>query len=160
MTLREFYVERRRAEHPIFLRVLKSLPRDRVDYKPHERGPSAQQIVWTMTSELLSCLEAAKDFRTQWHGGPMPAFDEMLALFEQRSSELTDVVASSDDAAWNRVAQFNYNGKLVSQQPVGQFLWYIHFDAIHHRGQLSTYLRPMGGKVPAIYGPSADSAAS
>jgi uncharacterized damage-inducible protein DinB len=27
---------------------------------------------------------------------------------------------------------------------------------VHHRGQLSTYLRPMGGKVPAIYGPSAD----
>src|SRR5262245_31748313 len=136
MTLREFYVERRRAEHPIFLSVLESLPRNRLDYKPHERGPSAQQIVWTMTSELLSCLEAAKEFRTQWHGGPVPSFEEMLALFEQRSSELTEVVASSDEAAWNRVAQFYYKGKLVSEQPVGQFLWYIHFDAIHHRGQL------------------------
>ncbi|HZL66321.1 MAG TPA: DinB family protein, partial [Candidatus Limnocylindrales bacterium] len=30
------------------------------------------------------------------------------------------------------------------------------FDAIHHRGQLTVYIRPMGGKVPAIYGPSAD----
>jgi uncharacterized damage-inducible protein DinB len=45
---------------------------------------------------------------------------------------------------------------MVSEQPVGQFLWFILFDAIHHRGQLSAYLRPMGGKVPAIYGPSAD----
>jgi uncharacterized damage-inducible protein DinB len=40
---------------------------------------------------------------------------------------------------------------------VSQFLWFILFDAIHHRGQLSAYLRPMGGKVPSIYGPSADS---
>jgi uncharacterized damage-inducible protein DinB len=45
---------------------------------------------------------------------------------------------------------------MVSEQPVGTFLWFILFDAIHHRGQLSAYLRPMGGKVPSIYGPSAD----
>jgi uncharacterized damage-inducible protein DinB len=36
------------------------------------------------------------------------------------------------------------------------FVWGFLFDAVHHRGQLSTYLRPMGGKVPSIYGPSAD----
>jgi uncharacterized damage-inducible protein DinB len=46
---------------------------------------------------------------------------------------------------------------VVSEQPIGQFLWFIFVDAIHHRGQLSAYLRPMGGNVPAIYGPSADS---
>jgi uncharacterized damage-inducible protein DinB len=34
----------------------------------------------------------------------------------------------------------------------------LMLDAIHHRGQLSTYLRPMGGKVPSIYGPSGDTA--
>jgi len=42
------------------------------------------------------------------------------------------------------------------QDTIGQFLWGFLFDCIHHRGQLSTYLRPMGGKVPSIYGPSAD----
>jgi uncharacterized damage-inducible protein DinB len=45
---------------------------------------------------------------------------------------------------------------MVSEQPVSEFLWMIFFDAIHHRGQLTTYLRPMGSKVPAIYGPSGD----
>ena len=55
---------------------------------------------------------------------------------------------------------FYYEGKVVSEQPIGQFLWFILFDSIHHRGQLSTYLRPMGGKVPAIYGPSADEPSS
>ena len=40
------------------------------------------------------------------------------------------------------------------EQPAGEFVWMLFFDAIHHRGQLSAYLRPMGGKVPSIYGPS------
>jgi uncharacterized damage-inducible protein DinB len=68
-----------------------------------------------------------------------------------------EVVESMDDTAWDRKAQFFFNGKMVSEQPVSQFLWMILFDAIHHRGQLTAYLRPMGGKVPSIYGPSADS---
>jgi uncharacterized damage-inducible protein DinB len=62
-----------------------------------------------------------------------------------------------DESSWCRVAKFFYAGKVISEQPAGQFLWFILFDAIHHRGQLSAYLRPMGGAVPAIYGPSADS---
>jgi uncharacterized damage-inducible protein DinB len=37
-------------------------------------------------------------------------------------------------------------------------LWGLLFDAVHHRGQLSAYIRPMGGKVPSIYGPSGDDA--
>jgi uncharacterized damage-inducible protein DinB len=43
---------------------------------------------------------------------------------------------------------------------LGDMLWGLLFDMIHHRGQLSTYIRPMGGKVPAIYGPSADDSGS
>jgi uncharacterized damage-inducible protein DinB len=158
MTTREFYLERRRAELPVFLSVLRSIPAARASYKPHDRSPSAEQIVWTLTTELRSCLEVATHFRTEWRGGdPLPALSEMLALFEQWSNESIDAVARMDDASWNRVAQFYYGGKVVSEQPVGQFLWYILFDAIHHRGQLTTYLRPMGATVPSIYGPSADS---
>jgi uncharacterized damage-inducible protein DinB len=42
------------------------------------------------------------------------------------------------------------------EMPRQGLAWMLMLDAIHHRGQLSTYLRPMGGKVPSIYGPSAD----
>jgi hypothetical protein len=73
------------------------------------------------------------------------------------TGELADIVSQMDETSSNRVAQFYYNGKVVSEQPIGQFLWFILFDAIHHRGQLSAYLRPMGATVPAIYGPSGDS---
>jgi uncharacterized damage-inducible protein DinB len=157
MTLREFYVDRRRIELPIFLKVLKSLPADHIGYKPHERSPSAEQLVWTLTTELRSCIEVVTTNKGVWKPQPPPPLHEMLELFEQLSNELTDLVAVMDETSWARVAQFYVNGKVVLEQPVGQFLWFILFDAIHHRGQLSAYLRPMGGTVPSIYGPSADS---
>ena len=156
MSTRLFYLERRKAELPVFLKVLRALPADRLDYRPHERSPSAEQLVWTLTMELRSCVEAARNGRTEWRTEPTPALDKMLEIYEQHHQDLVHVVESMDDAAWERPAQFFFNGKMVSEQPVAQFLWMIFFDAIHHRGQLSAYLRPMGGTVPAIYGPSAD----
>jgi uncharacterized damage-inducible protein DinB len=159
MTSREFYLERRRAELPVFLNVLRALPPDRLDYKPHDRSPSAQQLAWTLTKELGNCLDVVRSNKSEWSAEPAPPFEEILSLFEQRSRDLIELVTAMDEGSWNAVAHFYYGGKLVSEQPASQFLWYIHFDAIHHRGQLSAYIRPMGGTVPAIYGPSADSRA-
>ena len=156
MTSRELYLQRQAAERPIFLRVLRALPKEAIGYRPHDRSPSAEQLVWTLTNELQNCLEAVVEKRSEWRVSPPPPFDEMLAVFEQRSNELAERVAQMSDAAWDSPAHFYFSGKKVSEQPVGAFLWYILFDSIHHRGQLSAYLRPMGGKVPAIYGPSAD----
>ena len=47
----------------------------------------------------------------------------------------------------------------VLKDTIGGVVWIALFDAVHHRGQLSTYIRPMGGTVPSIYGPSADAPA-
>ncbi|MGZ4779284.1 MAG: DinB family protein [Thermoanaerobaculia bacterium] len=47
--------------------------------------------------------------------------------------------------------------RLIQNRPLGDTLWDFFFDAIHHRGQLTSYIRPMGGKVPSVYGPTADS---
>lgn len=157
MTAREFYLERRRAELPVFLNVLRAVPAGQLAYKPHDRSPSAEQLVWTMTNELRSCVDVATNFRAEWRAEPAPSLDDMLTLFERWSNELIDAVSKMDDEGWNRTARFYVQDRVVSEQPVGQFLWFIHFDAIHHRGQLSAYLRPMGAKVPSIYGPSADS---
>ncbi|HEX3986555.1 MAG TPA: DinB family protein [Acidobacteriaceae bacterium] len=155
MALREFYLARR-IEQPVSLKVLRALPEDKVQYKPHERSPSAEQLVWTRTAELRTCIEAVKEGRAEWRSEPAPPLDKMLSEFEAWYAELTDRVAEMDEAAWNGKAQFYYQGKRVSEQPLSEFLWMIFFDSIHHRGQLTTYLRPMGSKVPAIYGPSGD----
>lgn len=156
MTTREFFLQRRQAELPAFLKVLKALPADQLNYKPHERSPSAEQLVWTLTSELASCIDVARYHRAEWKTQPPPPLEEMLRLFEERANTLFDEVSRMDEPAWEQFAQFYLEGKLIVERPTSEFLWMIHFDAIHHRGQLSAYLRPMGAKVPAIYGPSAD----
>jgi uncharacterized damage-inducible protein DinB len=48
-------------------------------------------------------------------------------------------------------------GRSILTIPRANMMWFFLFDIIHHRGQLSTYIRPMGGKNPAVYGWSADS---
>ena len=156
MSDRQFFIDRRKAELPVFLRVLKALPPDQMSYKPHERSPSAAQLMWTLTGELRSCVELLRDGKTEWKAVTPPSHAEMLALFEQFSLDLIEAATRSNDPAWRRKGQLIYGGKVVLEQPVGEFCWFILFDAIHHRGQLSAYIRPMGGKVPAIYGPSAD----
>ena len=156
MTTREFYVQRHEKEYAAFLNVLKALPADRLDYKPHDRSPSAQQLVGTISGEFAVCVDVVNERRGEWKEQPAQTLDQMIATFETSVKALTDRVSKLDEAGWNAPAAFYYNGKKVSESPVGEFLWMCLFDAIHHRGQLTTYLRPMGSKVPAIYGPSAD----
>lgn len=156
MTNREFYLQRREAELPAFLKVLKALPKDQLHYKPHDRSPSAEQIVWLLTFELQSCIDVAMEKKTERPSEPPPPFDQMLEMFEGSYRKLMDVVSKMNDPEWNETAKFYFNGKVISEQPISQFLWLILFDSVHHRGQLTAYLRPMGGKVPAVYGPSGD----
>ena len=153
---RQFYLERWKAETPTFMKVLQALPADKLSYKPHERSPSAEQIAWMIARETRNCVEVARDHKTAWKEAPAPPLGEMVKEFEQAANELTDLVGKMDDASWKQPAEFYYQGKMVSNQPAEQFIWMCLFDAIHHRGQLTAYLRPMGGKVPAVYGPSAD----
>lgn len=157
MTNREFFLVRRKAELPAFLSVLTALPEGKRDYTPHDRSPSAAQIVWTLTSEQKACCELVRAGRTDWSSTPPKGMGEMIADFKRHDADLTDAVAMLDDEAWQRPAQFAVGEKVVLEQPLGDLVWFFFFDAIHHRGQLSTYIRPMGGKVPSIYGPSADS---
>src|ERR1041384_3094640 len=155
MTLRDFYLKRAKAEFPVFLKVLKALPKD-LSYKPHDRSPSAEQLAWTVTNELQACIDVVDTGKSEWTDRTPPALDEMIEMYEKWSSELLAKVATLDDAAQERNAQFLYQGMVVMEKPTIEFLWDFMFDAIHHRGQLSAYLRPMGGNVPSIYGPSAD----
>ena len=157
MTLRDLYIKRAKVEFPVFLKVLRALPED-LSYKPHDRSPSAEQLAWTITNEMKALNDVVDSGKSEWENTKAPSRDEMIGMFEKWSTELLDKVAALDDAAQERNAQFLYHGQVVMERPTVEFLWDFMFDAIHHRGQLSAYLRPMGGKVPSIYGPSADDA--
>lgn len=153
----EFLQSRREAEYPVFIKVLKALPQDRFDYRPHERSPSAAELVWTLALETKACCDLVDNGRMNWKPVPPPADpNAILTAFQEHCVALDDRLQRMNDASWQKSAQLLINDKLMREAPLGEFLWYIFFDAIHHRGQLSAYIRPMGGQVPAIYGPSGD----
>ena len=156
MTDREFYLARLKAEFPGFQKVLQALPKDQLDYKPHDNSPSAAEIVSTLAAEHKACVQLLETGATEWKPPTPRPFDAMTADFEASWKRMEDDVAKFDDANWTKMGKFSSGGKSYPDQAVGQFLWYILFDAIHHRGQLTAYIRPMGGKVPGVYGPSAD----
>jgi uncharacterized damage-inducible protein DinB len=157
MSMRAFLENRRKAEYPVFVKVLQALPAGRFDYRPHERSPSAAQIVWTLAREAKACCAIIDNGRVNWIEEPAPADPEgLISAFQEHYTALTDRIERLDESAWKDKAQLLIDGQLFREAPAGDFLWYLFFDAIHHRGQLSTYIRPMGGQVPSIYGPSGD----
>jgi uncharacterized damage-inducible protein DinB len=139
--------------------VMRAVPGDRADYRPDPSAKSAIELVRHIALAENRFIETVT----------VGLFDTSVAIPE-------GITAPSEVATWyeERFAKnFDLLTKATPEQllkPVdfrGMFTWpAIHFLAlglhhtIHHRGQLSTYLRPMGGKVPSIYGESYDSAAA
>jgi uncharacterized damage-inducible protein DinB len=157
MNMREFLESRRKAEYPTFVNVLKAMRKDRFDYRPHERSPSAAEIVWTLARETQACCALIDEGRMNWTKQAAPADPEaIISAFQQHYEALSDRISRLNDSGWQSKAQLLIDGTPYREAPVGDFLWLLFFDAIHHRGQLSTYIRPMGGQVPSIYGPSGD----
>ena len=156
MNDRDLYLTRLDAELPAFLNVLGALPKDRLDYKPHDRSPSASQLAWQLASGHQGMVDFVEKGRFYSDKAPAPDLATMIGIFEKSWTKIRDLVAKLDDEGWGRPGQLYFKDKLVMERPTGEFLWFVLYDAIHHRGQLSAYIRPMGGKVPSIYGPSAD----
>jgi len=157
MNTREYFSQCFKAEKDKFLRVLKAVPSDKTAYKPHERSTSAGDLVWLIASEWGDAREIIDEGKVNYVVRPAPAkVSDAVAAFEKNASDIEQRLAKVDDAAWSKKAQFLMDGTVAWEAPLGDMLYGFLFDAIHHRGQLSTYLRPMGAKVPSIYGPSAD----
>src|SRR5262249_24380649 len=95
----------------------------------------------------------------RWHPTERSStLDEMVRAYEHHHNQLAVKLNELDDNIWNHPAWIvQGEQEILLKDTVGGLLWLALFDAVHHRGQLSTYIRPMGGKVPSIYGPSADS---
>jgi uncharacterized damage-inducible protein DinB len=153
----EFLQHRWTAERPAFQRVLHALPLYKLSYSPHQRSPSAAQILWTLALEAKACSELIDAGETNWAPYPPPVDPEkVVATFESDTADLGERIGRLDESAWKNKARFLVHGNLAWEAPLGDLLWAMFFESIHHRGQLSTYIRPMGGKVPSIYGPSGD----
>jgi uncharacterized damage-inducible protein DinB len=153
---REYYKECFEAEKPKFIRVIKAVPPNEAEYRPHPRSTSAAGLVWLLASELRDACDLVEHGEANFVPRPAPAVTESVAAYERNADDLEKSLATVDDAKWDKKARLLVDGKVVWESSLGDMLFGFLFDAIHHRGQLSTYLRPMGAKVPSIYGPSAD----
>ncbi len=152
----EFCIARRKAELPAFVKVLKAIPEGRQSYRPDPKARTAAEVAWLLTIEEAALVSLLDTGSVEWKEPPPPArVDAIVAAFERDASAVNERLAHLDQAAWQKKVKMLMGGG-AWEDTLGQMLWGFLFDAIHHRGQLSTYLRPMGGKVPSIYGPSAD----
>jgi len=157
MNTREYFAQCFKSEKDKFLRVLKAVPAGKTAYKPHERSTSAGDLVWLIASEWDDARSLIDKGKVEYVARPAPAnVADAVAAFEKNAKAIERRLAKVDNAAWKKKSQFLMDGKVAWEAPLGDMLFGFLFDAIHHRGQLSTYLRPMGAKVPSIYGPSAD----
>lgn len=153
----EFFISRRKAETPAFARVLKALPAGPLDYRPHPKSRTAGELAWLL-AEADGALARLLDTGTiEWKETKAPAkVEEIVAAFEKNAAAVDEKLGKLDAAGWEKVGRFVMEGAPPWEDTVSNFCWGFLFDAVHHRGQLTTYLRPMGRKVPAVYGPSAD----
>lgn len=148
-------------ERPIFLRVAKAIPADQANWRPHPKSRTAGELLGHLIGHWQDIVELLD--QGDIHHRNQVAFDSVadgLAKLDASCGEALDRIARADDASWATPAKFFVGETVIAEAPRGQMAWLMFLDAVHHRGQLSTYLRPMGGRCPGIYGPSADEPAA
>lgn len=161
---RQFFIRRWEYEFRGFIDVIRAVPHDQLAYRPHPRSRSAAELVAFLVSGQQACIDLCtskeSSFSTsmRWHPANRSAtLEEMITAYELHHRTLQVKLNSLDDNMWSHPAWIvRGEQEILLKDTVGGLLWLSLFDAVHHRGQLSTYIRPMGGKVPSIYGPSAD----
>lgn len=121
-------------------------------YRPDPKSRTAQEIAWQIVCEEKMIIEALETGAVEWAPAPMP--ETMKAVREAYETQSAGMAKR-----WEAVSAERWNGTLDffgKARPAAPMAWSFLFDIVHHRGQITTYLRPMGSTVPRIYGPSGD----
>jgi uncharacterized damage-inducible protein DinB len=158
MTEKEMFLNAWEHEFNTTMKVLKAYPAHQASLRPHERSRTAAELAWTIVSEgpvlVNGALTGKFDFGSM---GKHPAsMQEIVSAYEKGHKELVDKVKKAGDADLNTSVPFMAGKDTVRDVRRADVLWMMLMDTVHHRGQFSVYLRMAGGKVPSIYGPSAD----
>ena len=121
-------------------------------YRPDPKSRTAQEIAWQIVCEEKMIIDALESGRAEWSPPALPkTMNEVLEAYEHQRAAMA--------ARWKALPPERWTGTLEffgSSRPASPMAWSFLFDIVHHRGQITTYLRPMGSTVPQIYGPSAD----
>ena len=146
-------------EYPTTLKILRAYPAGRDDFKPAEKSNTARQLAWTFVLELKvagQALDGAIDFSAGMAPAPAKSVAQLADMLEQSQRELLAKLRNTTESDLNRMVDTPTGPKQMGKVRAIDFLWMMLMDSIHHRGQLSVYLRLVGAKVPSIYGPTAD----
>lgn len=138
--------------------IIKALPGDQLEYRPHPVNRSAYEIAEHIVAHVFDfdviinnrqCDECLSfPFKS-----PTELADKMKEMWEKAEESLENL----DSEQWEQeTVELLIHGKSFVTLPRMHMMWFFYNDIIHHRGQLSSYIRPMGGKNPAVYGYSAD----
>ena len=158
MSQKETFVNAWQNEYPTTLKVLKSFPADKLDFKPHERSQSAQTLARNFVLANIAIQQALDNkFELPPNFPPPPkTWNDLVSAYQREYETTIGRVRDLQDSDLQQTMRFLVAPGKMQDIPKIQFLWFIFCDTVHHRGQLSVYLRMAGGKVPSIYGPSAD----
>ena len=122
------------------------------DYRPDPKSRTASEIAWQIVCEEQMLIDALESGKAEWAPAPAPStMKEMVGVYEKQSADIVRRLNALPVARWDGTMEF-----FGAQRPASPMAWSFLFDIVHHRGQITTYLRPMGSTVPQIYGPSAD----
>ena len=122
------------------------------DYRPDPKSRTASEIAWQIVCEEQMLIDALETGKAEWNPPPAPTtIKALIDAYETQSADIVTRLKALPAARWDGTLEF-FGG----QRPASAMAWSFLFDIVHHRGQVSTYLRPMGSTVPQIYGPSAD----
>ena len=145
-------------EHRMTKSVIEAVPVDKGDYRPDPHAKSANELAWHIAVAEIRFLETVLNGAFDTAPRPQP---ESL----KTSADIVAFYVDGFEKNFAKVAQLHGEPlvKIVDfrglfQVPAVSIAQISILHSAHHRGQLSTYLRPMGSKVPSIYGESYDTA--
>lgn len=141
-------------------KILEAVPADRTGYQPDSCARTANELVRHIATAEQFFLEAPVNGVFNPGSVKIPENittpSEIAAWYDETCARNCDALAKLSGEQLAKIIDF----RGMFQMPAVMFLRFGLSHTIHHRGQLSTYIRPMGGKVPAMYGESYDSAAA
>jgi uncharacterized damage-inducible protein DinB len=153
--LHEVYLPQIRNEHKTTRRVIESIPADKADYKPDPKSMGSMELAKHLASSEVFFMMGAAQGNFKRENAAMadsiktPA--DVSAWYEDHATKASAALAAVSGADLCKNVHF-----AIFDLPAITYIGLMLSHSAHHRGQLSAYLRPMGAKVPRIYGGSAD----
>jgi uncharacterized damage-inducible protein DinB len=143
-------------------KMLERVPAEKLEWQPHDKSMSLMRLAthvaeipgWTGPTVTMPELDfATYDYKPI----TVTSADELVAIFDKNVAEAVAALRSTSDATFMEPWTMR-NGETVyfTMPKAGVMRGFVMSHFIHHRGQLSVYLRLLDVPVPSIYGPSAD----